>query len=228
MEDKYNLSETNTNNSSSKDLNLNINYTNLNNNDNKKNNNNSTEKEKEEKISLLMKEILLLTNPEASEEIINKTPLRYTKALMEFTSGYNDNIETIIKDAIFPSENFNDLIIIKDINFVSTCEHHMLPFFGDCAIGYIPNEKILGLSKFPRLVNSLSKKFHLQERLTKDIANILEEYLQPRGIIVLINASHSCMCFRGVKSWGSTTKSIFKLGCLKEKEHLNEFFNLLK
>jgi GTP cyclohydrolase I len=229
-----NFSELNINKTLNKEINPSNNNLNINNNNNNNNlnlNKNSnkdiSEKEKEEKISNLMKEILLITNPEANEEIKNKTPLRFAKALIEFTSGYNENINDILNDAIFPSDDFKELIIIKDINFVSTCEHHMLPFFGDCIIGYIPNNKILGLSKFPRIVNSISKKFHLQERLTKDIANTLNEYLEPLGIIVLINASHSCMCFRGVRSWGSKTQTIYKLGCLKNKEYLNEFFNIL-
>lgn len=229
ISEKKNINGNKINNSNSLNYSLNNNINNNNNiNDKIKSNNNLTQKEKEEKISQLTKEILLLSNPEASEEIINKTPMRYAKALMEFTSGYNEDIKNLLNDAIFPSEDFNDLIIVKDINFVSNCEHHMLPFFGDCIIGYIPNKKILGLSKFPRLVNSLSKKFHLQERLTKDIGNTLNEYLEPKGIVVLVNARHSCMCFRGVKSWDSKTKTIFKLGCLKEKEYLDEFFNLLK
>jgi len=185
------------------------------------------EKAKEAKIAEHMRQILLLSNPELTEELLEKTPLRYAKALTEFTQGYRDNIESLLRDAIFTCENYKDLIVVQDITFISTCEHHLLPFYGDCVIGYIPKQKILGLSKFPRLVNSLSKKFQLQERLTRDIAEVLNQYLEPEGIVVIMKASHSCMCFRGIKSWDSQTKTLYKLGTLNEKENLQRFMDLV-
>lgn len=185
-------------------------------------------KAKEAQIAEHMRQILLLSNPEATDELIEKTPMRYAKALSEFTQGYRDDIDLLLKEAIFSCENYRDLIIVQDITFISTCEHHLLPFYGDCIIGYIPKTKILGLSKFPRLVNSLSQKFQLQERLTRDIAEVLNQYLEPEGIVVLMKASHSCMCFRGIKSWNSQTKTIYKLGSLNEKENLQRFMDMIK
>lgn len=180
-----------------------------------------------EKVSKLMREILETINPKAKEEIINKTPIRFAESLIEFTQGYHDDLDAIIPDAVFDSEDFNDMIIVKDIMFSSICEHHLLPFFGDCAIGYIPKKKILGLSKFPRLVLSLSKKMQLQERLTKEIVDAINLYLEPSGVVVIINAAHSCMCYRGIKSWDAKTQTIFTSGCLKEKDNLDKFFNML-
>lgn len=182
---------------------------------------------KEEKISQLMEEIFKIVNPNADEEIKQKTPMRYAKALMEFTQGYSDDLDDLLKDAVFKSEGYDDLIVIKDISFSSTCEHHMLPFFGECTIGYIPNEKILGLSKFPRLVQSVSRKFQLQERLTKEVADNINKYLSPVGVVVLMKASHSCMCFRGIKSWKSETQTIYTLGNLKKKENLDKFLQMV-
>ncbi len=186
------------------------------------------QKAKEEKIAEHMRQILLLANPDLTDELLEKTPIRYAKALTEFTEGYRDNIDYLLKDAVFTCENYKDLIIVQDITFISTCEHHLLPFYGECVIGYIPKQKILGLSKFPRLVNSLSKKFQLQERLTRDIAEVLNRYLEPEGVVVLMKASHSCMCFRGVKSLNSLTKTIYKLGTLNEKENMDRFMDLLQ
>jgi GTP cyclohydrolase I len=180
-----------------------------------------------EKISILMREILEIVYPNAKSEIKTRTPTRFAEALLEFTEGYNENLDELMTEAIFDSEDYHDLIIIKEINFSSICEHHLLPFFGECTIGYIPDQKILGLSKFPRLVNSLSKKMHLQERLTKEIAETINYYLKPRGAIVILNASHSCMCFRGVKSFDTKTETVYSLGELKDKNNYYKFFNLL-
>lgn len=183
--------------------------------------------DKEQTISEYMRKILELSNPEATEEIMEKTPMRYAKALSEFTEGYYQNIPKLLNDAIFECENYFEPILVKEISFVSTCEHHLLPFFGDAAICYIPNQKILGLSKFPRLVQSVAKKFQLQERLTRDIAEILNEYLAPKGIIVMMKAVHSCMCLRGVKSWNSETRTVYKTGVFNEKENFQMFMDLL-
>jgi GTP cyclohydrolase I len=182
---------------------------------------------KQDKIELLMREILKTVNPNMSQEIMEKTPLRYAKALLEFTKSYNDNITEAIGEAVFDNEGYNELIIVRDINFSSICEHHMLPFFGTVDIGYIPKDKIFGLSKFPRLVDYLSKKMHLQERLTKEIADTIDRTLNPEGVIVTINSSHSCMCFRGIKSYDSKTQTIYTLGCMKKFENVQKFLALL-
>ena len=180
------------------------------------------------KIAKLIKEMLEIINPNAEAEIINKTPFRYAEAMLEFTQGHQENALETISEAIFDSEGYNDIIIVRDINFNSMCEHHLLPFFGECTIGYIPNKKILGLSKLPRLVQTLSKKLQIQERLTKEIAENIHTALNALGVVVIISSIHSCMCFRGIKSFNAKTETIFTLGNMKDKENLDKFFNLLR
>jgi GTP cyclohydrolase I len=187
---------------------------------------NGTGDGKVEEISKLMKEILRIVNPNLKDDIMSKTPIRYAKAMMEFTQGYSDDIDTIISDAVFDNEDYNDIIKIKKINFNSICEHHLLPFHGECTIGYIPNKNIMGLSKFSRLVQSMSKKLHLQERLTRDIAQTINRILQPLGVVVEINSIHSCMCFRGVKSFNAETSTIYTIGSMKEKDNLIKYFKM--
>jgi GTP cyclohydrolase I len=179
-------------------------------------------------IAKLMKEMIEILNPNAESEIMSKTPFRFAEAMLELTQGQHENAMETISDAIFDSEGFDDIILVKHINFNSICEHHLLPFFGECTIGYIPDGKILGLSKFPRLVQSLSKKMHIQERLTKEIAEHINKALNPLGVVVMLSSTHSCMCFRGVKSFNSKTDTIYTLGSLRQKDNLDKFFSILK
>ena len=160
-------------------------------------------------------------------EIIEKTPNRYAEAFAEFTKGYKYDIDSLITKAIFNNEGFNEILIVKDLNFSSLCEHHLLPFFGECTIGYIPSTKILGLSKFPRLIDIISKKLSLQERLTKEIADLINKHLEPCGVVVILNSIHSCMCYRGIKSYNAKTQTIYTIGLFKKADELNKFFNLL-
>jgi GTP cyclohydrolase I len=187
---------------------------------------NGTSDNKVEEISKLMKDVLRILNPNLKNDIISKTPARFAKALIEFTNGYDDDLDSIVSDAIFDNEDYNDIIKIKNINFSSLCEHHLLPFHGECSIGYIPNKLIMGLSKFSRIVQSLSKKLHLQERLTREIAESVFRILQPLGVVVEMNAVHSCMCFRGIKSYNAGTSSIYTIGLMKEKDNLNKYFKM--
>jgi GTP cyclohydrolase I len=187
---------------------------------------NGTSENKVEEISKLMKEVLRILNPNLKSETFAKTPTRFAKAMMEFTQGYDDEIDTIVSEAIFDNEDYNDIVKIKNINFTSLCEHHLLPFHGECTIGYIPNKLIMGLSKFSRLVQSHSKKLHLQERLTREIAETIYRVLQPLGVVVEMNAVHSCMCFRGIKSFNAETSSIYTIGLMKEKDNLNKYFKM--
>jgi len=187
---------------------------------------NGTSDNKVEEISKLMKDVLRILNPNLKNDILAKTPTRFAKALIEFTHGYDDDIDTIVSEAIFDNEDYNDIIKIKKINFTSLCEHHLLPFHGECIIGYIPNKLIMGLSKFSRLVQSLSKKLHLQERLTREIAETIYRILQPLGVVVEMIAVHSCMCFRGIKSFNAETSSIYTIGLMKEKDNLNKYFQM--
>lgn len=179
-------------------------------------------------IAKLVKEMLEILNPNANSEIMSKTPFRYAEAMLELTKGQNENSLDTISNAIFDSEGYDDMIIVKDISFSSICEHHLLPFFGDCTVGYIPKGKILGLSKFPRLIQSLSKKMNIQERLTKEIAEHINKALEPSGVVVFVSSTHTCMCFRGVKSFNSKTDSIYTMGELKQKENIDKFFSMLR
>lgn len=162
-----------------------------------------------------------------NDEVLENTPKRFVKAFAELTSGYHINIKELILSAVFDSEGYDDIVLVDDIHFNSLCEHHLLPFNGEVSIAYIPNGKILGLSKFARLVEAYSKRLSLQERLTKEIATALETYLEPKGVVVMITSAHSCMSIRGVKSMGSKTKTVYTTGEFKtNNESLNKFFSL--
>ncbi len=127
-----------------------------------------------------------------------KTPSRAAKAMQFLTSGYHQNVDKILNEAIF-DENYDEMVIVKDIEFYSLCEHHILPFWGRCHVGYLPRKRIVGLSKIPRLVDMFSRRLQVQERLTREIAEALETALEPRGVAVVIEGQHLCMMARGVQ-----------------------------
>ena len=127
-----------------------------------------------------------------------KTPSRAAKAMQFLTSGYHQNVDKILNEAIF-DENYDEMVIVKDIEFYSLCEHHILPFWGRCHVGYLPRNRIVGLSKIPRLVDMFSRRLQVQERLTREIAEALETALEPRGVAVVIEGQHLCMMARGVQ-----------------------------
>ncbi len=133
-----------------------------------------------------------------SREGLVKTPSRAAKAMQFLTSGYHQDINKILNDAIF-DENYDEMVIVKDIEFYSLCEHHILPFWGRCHVGYLPESRIVGLSKIPRLVDMFSRRLQVQERLTREIAEALETALDPRGVAVVIEGQHLCMMARGVQ-----------------------------
>lgn len=190
-----------------------------------------SDEDKLAKMSQFMKQVLFDAakyNDGQSQEVIEKTPRRFCKYLLEVTEGYNINLEEIVSDALFDANNFEEMLIIRDISFTSTCEHHLLPYFGTCTIGCLPGEKLLGLSKYPRFVDAISKKLSLQENLTKEIAETLDKFIKSRGLVVIITAKHSCMCFRGIKSYNSDTQTIYRTGKFKEQDSLDTFFKLLK
>ena len=167
-------------------------------------------------------------NNSINDEIVEKTPQRFLKAFSELTSGYKVNVKKLIENALFDAEDYDDLIIIDDINFSSLCEHHLLPFNGKVSIAYVPDKKILGLSKFARIVQAYSNRLSLQERLTKQIVDCLNEYLKPKGCIVEINSKHACMCLRGIKSIDSITKTIKSSGLFDKDENLMRKYISLK
>ena len=150
------------------------------------------------------------------KEVLENTPRRFVKAFDGMTRGYALNVDSIINSALFEvPEEYSELIVVDKINFNALCQHHLLPFSGQASIGYLPNKHILGLSKFARVVEAYSCRLTLQERLTQEIAMSLQKNLQPKGVIVYIESTHSCMCIRGVKSKDAMTKTLFTTGVFK-------------
>ena len=156
-------------------------------------------------------------------EGLRRTPLRVAKAWRELTAGYDADIDTIINDALF-SVDYNEMVVVKDITFYSQCEHHLLPFFGKAHVAYVPDGKVVGLSKIPRLVEVFSRRLQLQERLTSQIANTLREKLNPLGVAVVIEARHLCMEMRGAQSLLSPTVTSKMLGCFHKDARTREEF----
>jgi len=159
---------------------------------------------------------------------LKKTPARVAKAFSYLTEGYNQKLEKIVNNALFTAESDN-MVILKNIEFYSLCEHHMLPFFGKCHIGYIPRKKIIGLSKLPRIIDMFSHRLQVQERLTEQVARAIEEAVNPRGVGVVMSAQHLCMMMRGVEKQSSTTITSAMRGIFREDEKTRaEFLGLIK
>ena len=155
-----------------------------------------------------------------------KTPERAAKAMQYLTQGYQQDAEQVLKSALF-DEDYSEMVIVKDIELYSLCEHHILPFFGKAHIAYIPSGKIVGLSKIPRVVDIFARRLQVQERLTDQIVNTINKVLKPEGVAVVIEASHMCMMMRGVQKQNSvTTTSAFR-GTFKNMETRNEFLKLI-
>jgi GTP cyclohydrolase IA len=175
-------------------------------------------------ITSLIKEI----GEDPQREGLIDTPKRVENSLKFLTSGYKENLKDVVNNAVFESEN-NEMIIVKDIEFYSLCEHHLLPFFGKCYIAYIPNKKILGLSKFARIVDHFSRKLQIQERLTSIIAKAVEEILDPVGVGVVMEAMHLCMMMRGVQKQNSYAVTSALRGLFKSDSRTrNEFLTLIE
>ena len=156
-----------------------------------------------------------------------KTPSRVVNALEFLTSGYDESAELVLKSALFDVD-YQDMVIVRDVEVYSLCEHHMLPFYGRCHIAYIPDKKVVGLSKLPRGVDVFSKRLQVQERLTHQIAKAIFEHLNPLGVGVVVEASHLCMMMRGVGKQNSFTMTSSMLGCFQEPATRNEFLSLLR
>lgn len=165
-------------------------------------------------------------NPERSGLL--DTPKRYAKAMLFFTNGYQQNVRDIVNNAIF-HEDHNEMVLVKDIEIFSMCEHHMVPFTGKMHIGYIPDHSVIGISKLPRIAEMFSRRLQIQERLTKEVANAIMEVLQPQGVAVVMESSHLCMVMRGVEKSTATTITSCVLGCFEREEKTrNEFLSLLR
>ena len=146
----------------------------------------------------LFTKILESLGEDPSRQGLVKTPLRAAKAMEFLTSGYHQNVDKILNEAIF-DEDYDEMVIVKEIEFYSLCEHHILPFWGKCHVGYLPRKRIIGLSKIPRIVDMFSRRLQVQERLTREIAEALETALDPRGVAVVMEGQHLCMMARGVE-----------------------------
>lgn len=174
------------------------------------------------------KTILNSLGEDSQRQGLLKTPERAAKALMYFTKGYEENIADVIGDAIF-DENHDEMVIVRDIEMFSMCEHHLVPFIGKVSIGYLPNKRVLGLSKLARIVEMYSRRLQVQERLTKQIAHALTEAIQPTGVGVIVEATHMCMVMRGVQKINSKTITSTMLGVFREDPKTREeFLNLTR
>jgi GTP cyclohydrolase I len=183
-------------------------------------------KEVTEDLSAKFYDILGKLGENQDREGLLKTPERAAKAMQFLTHGYQMDAAEILKSAMF-SEDYNEMVLIKDIELYSLCEHHILPFFGKAHIAYIPNGKIVGLSKIPRVVDVFARRLQVQERLTHEILNCIQDTLQPLGVAIIIEARHMCMMMRGVQKQNSvTTTSAFK-GAFENVETRTEFLNLV-
>ena len=181
-----------------------------------------------EQIARHVEAILALLGEDPAREGLVKTPERVAKALQFMTKGYQEDGVEIIRGAIF-DEEYQQMVLVKDIDLYSTCEHHMMPFIGKCHVAYIPDGKITGLSKIARVVETYARRLQVQERLTVQIRDCIQEALHPMGVAVVIEASHSCMQLRGVeKAHSITTTSAFSGAFLKSEKTRNEFLNLIK
>ena len=173
------------------------------------------------------KDILNLIGEDPTREGLVKTPHRVAKAMQYITHGYQLDPKSIIQSAIF-NENHSEMIIVKDIELYSMCEHHMLPFYGKAHVAYIPNGKITGLSKIARVVDAYARRLQVQERLTTQIRDCIQEALDPLGVAVVIEAKHMCMMMRGVQKQNSMTTTSAFTGVFRQVETRNEFLNLIK
>ena len=163
-----------------------------------------------------------------NREGLRRTPERFEKALRFLTSGYRQDPEKILNGAMF-SVCYDEMVVVKDIEVYSLCEHHLLPFFGKCHVAYIPNKKVVGLSKIARLVNMYARRLQIQERLTSQIAKAIEEKLSPQGVGVIIEARHLCMVMRGVEKQNSMAVTSAMLGAFREsKQTRDEFLSLVR
>ncbi|CAB1443887.1 unnamed protein product [Pleuronectes platessa] len=152
-----------------------------------------------------------------------RTPLRAAKAMQFFTKGYKETIQDILNDAIF-NEDHDEVVVVRDIDFFSLCEHHLVPFFGKCHIAYLPNKKVVGLSKLARVVEIFSRRLQVQERLTKQIASAIQEALEPAGVAVVMEAAHMCMVMRGVQKMNAKTITSVMLGRFQTDSRSREEF----
>jgi len=179
-------------------------------------------------IAAHVREIIRLAGEDPEREGLRKTPERYEKALKFLTSGYHQNVDHVLNGATF-SVTYDEMVVVKDIEFFSLCEHHLLPFFGKAHVAYLPSNKVVGLSKIARLVNMFARRLQIQERMTCQIAKSIEEKIAPQGVGVIIEARHLCMQMRGVEKQHGSAVTSAMLGAFREnKQTRDEFLALIR
>ncbi len=190
---------------------------------------NLSDDERISKIAEHYKAILELLGEDTGREGLLKTPLRAAKAMASLTSGYSQNPDEILRSALFKEDYGGDgqMVVVKDIEFYSFCEHHILPFFGKVHIGYIPNEYVTGLSKLARVVNVFARRLQLQERFTTELCQCLQNTLSAQGVMVMVESRHLCMQMRGVEKQGTITTTCSYTGVFKELSRREEFFSMI-
>jgi GTP cyclohydrolase I len=179
-------------------------------------------------LQALVEQLLGLLGEDATREGLLKTPERVAKALRFFTQGYQQDVEEVFNGALY-SVKYDEMVVVRDIDFFSLCEHHLLPFYGRCHVAYIPNDRVVGLSKIPRLVEVFSRRLQVQERLTVQIAETLQEKLNPQGVAVVIEARHLCMMMRGVETPNAVAVTSSMHGVfLNQQKTREEFLTLIR
>lgn len=180
-----------------------------------------------EELAAHYKDILRLLGEEPSREGLEKTPMRVAKAMQNLTRGYTQDPKKVLTDALF-KEAYSQMVVVKDIDFFSMCEHHILPFYGKVHVAYIPNGYITGLSKIARVVDIFSHRLQVQERMTQQIKDCIQETLKPLGVMVVVEARHMCMQMRGVEKQNSITTTSDFSGAFNQAKTREEFMNLLR
>jgi GTP cyclohydrolase I len=182
----------------------------------------------DKELQRLVRRQLELLGEDPDRDGLKRTPLRVAEAYKFFARGYKDNPKTILNDALFEATS-DEMVIVKDIDFYSLCEHHMLPFFGKCHVAYLPTKKVVGLSKIPRLVDVYARRLQIQERMTQEIASTLEELIAPQGVGVVVEAQHLCMMMRGVEKQNSYAITSAMLGRFRDDARTRaEFLELIR
>jgi GTP cyclohydrolase IA len=178
-------------------------------------------------MACLVKGLLRAIGEDPTREGLAKTPFRVDQALKWLTKGYSESVEDVVNNAVFSTDN-DDIVLVRDIDIHSLCEHHMLPFYGKAHIAYIPDGRVIGISKLPRIAEIFARRLQIQEQLTVQIAQAVQQAVQPRGVAVVLECTHLCMVMRGIQKVGTTTVTRTLLGAFKEETHLrSELFKMI-